>query len=104
MPTRSRQHLRATPFPHLTTPGSPGLTSSGPSSGRTPVQPLSGRVRQHSTRLTRLMNSKDCFMNANICELACDILRATKDGEELSPPDLKLLELAVNGFLNETGE
>ena len=36
-------------------------------------------------------------MNANVCELACDILRATKDGEELAPPDLKLLELAVNG-------
>ncbi len=43
-------------------------------------------------------------MSANFCELACDILRATKDGEELAPPDLKLLELAVNGFLNEAGE
>jgi len=43
-------------------------------------------------------------MDSNFCELACDILRATKDGGELAPPDLKLLELAVNGFLNETGK
>ena len=43
-------------------------------------------------------------MSANTCELACDILRATKDGEELAPPDLKLVELAVNGHLNTTGE
>lgn len=43
-------------------------------------------------------------MSADICELACDILRATKDGEELAPPDLKLLEVAVNGLLNESGE
>jgi hypothetical protein len=50
------------------------------------------------------MNSGDYFMNADVCELACDILRATKDGEELAPPDLKLIELAVNGQLNEAGE
>ena len=43
-------------------------------------------------------------MSANACDLACDILRVTKDGELLAPPDLKLLELAVNGFLNEAGE
>jgi hypothetical protein len=43
-------------------------------------------------------------MDSNFCELACDILRATKDGDELAPPDLKLLELAVNGFLNEAGK
>jgi len=29
-------------------------------------------------------------MNAKLCDLACDILRATKDGEHLAPPDLKL--------------
>jgi hypothetical protein len=40
----------------------------------------------------------------NVCDLACDILRATKDGDDLAPPDLKLVELAVNGFLNETGK
>jgi hypothetical protein len=43
-------------------------------------------------------------MSANVCELACEILRATHDGEELAPPDLKLLELAVNGYLNGAGE
>jgi hypothetical protein len=50
------------------------------------------------------MNSGDYFMNADVCELACEILRATKDGEELAPPDLKLIELAVNDQLNEVGE
>jgi hypothetical protein len=43
-------------------------------------------------------------MDSNFCELACDILRATKDGDELAAPDLKLLELAVNGFLNGAGK
>ena len=43
-------------------------------------------------------------MDADFCELACDILSATKDGDELAPPDLKLVELAVNGFLNEAGK
>jgi len=43
-------------------------------------------------------------MNADVFELACDILRATKDGDELAPPDLKLVELAVNRYLNEAGE
>lgn len=50
------------------------------------------------------MNLDDYFMSADVCELACDILRATKDGEDLSPPDLKLVELAVNGLLNTAGE
>jgi hypothetical protein len=43
-------------------------------------------------------------MDSDFCELACDILRATKDGDELAPLDLKLLELAVNGVLNEAGK
>jgi hypothetical protein len=42
-------------------------------------------------------------MSADVCELACDILRATRDGDDLAPPDLKLVELAVNGMLNDTG-
>jgi hypothetical protein len=37
-------------------------------------------------------------------EIAIEILKATKDGNELDPRDLKLLELAVNGFLSEQGE
>lgn len=40
----------------------------------------------------------------DICELACEILRATHDGDDLAPPDLKIVELAVNGFLNERGK
>ena len=31
-------------------------------------------------------------------------MQATNDGDDLDPPDLKLLENAVNGFLNELGE
>jgi len=38
------------------------------------------------------------------CETACEILRATNDGDNLSPEHLKLVEMAVNGFLNEAGE
>ncbi len=33
-----------------------------------------------------------------------EILRATHDGDALAPRDLKLTELAVNGFLTEKGE
>ncbi len=40
----------------------------------------------------------------NFCEMACDILVKTSDGDKLSPEHLKLLEMAVNGFLNEKGE
>ena len=37
------------------------------------------------------------------CEKACEILHATNDGDDLDPDHLKLVELAVNGFLNEKG-
>jgi len=37
-------------------------------------------------------------------DMACDILRQTSDGDDLSPQDLKLVEIVVNGFANETGE
>lgn len=36
-------------------------------------------------------------------EVALEILRATKDGDELSPKDLKLVELTVNGMVNAAG-
>jgi len=36
--------------------------------------------------------------------MAIDILRQTNDGDGLDPSDLKFLEYAVNGFLNEQGE
>ena len=36
--------------------------------------------------------------------MAIDILRATNDGNDLSPVELKLTELAANGNLSETGK
>ena len=36
------------------------------------------------------------------CDLACEILKKTDDGDDLAPRDLKLVEMAVNGFLNES--
>lgn len=35
---------------------------------------------------------------------ALEILRATNDGDDLDPQHLKLVEMAVNGFLNEKGQ
>ena len=43
-------------------------------------------------------------MSQSICDISIEILRATHDGDELDPRDLKLLELAVNGFLSEQSE
>ena len=37
------------------------------------------------------------------CAKAIEILQHTHDGDDLAPQHLKLVELAVNGFLNETG-
>ncbi len=42
------------------------------------------------------------FLNAN--EMSCAILRHTRDGNNLDPVDLKLVEMAVNGNINELGE
>jgi hypothetical protein len=39
----------------------------------------------------------------DICDMACDILQKTNDGDDLEPMHLKLIEDAVNGFLNEKG-
>lgn len=38
-----------------------------------------------------------------VTEDAIEILRATRDGDDLAPEHLKLVESAVNGFLNELG-
>lgn len=35
---------------------------------------------------------------------ALEIIQATNDGDDLDPPHLKLVELAVNGLLNQTGK
>jgi len=40
----------------------------------------------------------------SIEDAALEILRKTDDGDKLSPIDLKLLEAAVNGFVNEDGK
>lgn len=40
---------------------------------------------------------------STLAEIAIDILQRTDDGDDLDPRDLKLLEMAVNGFLNEKG-
>lgn len=37
------------------------------------------------------------------CQMVTEILRMTDDGDKLDARDLKLLEGAVNGFLNEKG-
>jgi hypothetical protein len=42
-------------------------------------------------------------MKENTCDKAIAILQATSDGDKLDPLDLKLVESAVNGFLNEEG-
>lgn len=42
-------------------------------------------------------------MSTEVTDRACAILQATNDGDDLDPRHLKLLELAVNGFLNEEG-
>lgn len=43
-------------------------------------------------------------MSESICEAAIDIIHRTNDGNDLAPEHLKLVENAVNGFLNEAGE
>ncbi len=40
---------------------------------------------------------------AEICNMGCEILRGTNDGDDLSPNDLGLVEMAVNGECNEGG-
>jgi hypothetical protein len=37
------------------------------------------------------------------CEMAQSILQKTNDGDDLDPLHLKLVEMAVNGFLNDKG-
>ena len=43
-------------------------------------------------------------MPESICDKACFILQKTRDGEELDPAHLYLLQEAVNGHLNELGK
>lgn len=39
----------------------------------------------------------------DVCDKSCEILQRTNDGDDLEPMHLKLIEDAVNGFLNEKG-
>lgn len=39
----------------------------------------------------------------SLCGMACSILSKTRDGEDLAPEHLYLLQCAVNGELNEKG-
>ncbi len=43
-------------------------------------------------------------MSDSIIDLAVEIIAATHDGDDLAPNHLKLVEMAVNGYLNEQGE
>lgn len=42
-------------------------------------------------------------MSASLSDHAIEILQKTRDGEDLDPKHLKLVEYAVNGLLNDTG-
>jgi hypothetical protein len=42
-------------------------------------------------------------MTCSLADAAIEILQRTRDGEDLDPKHLKLVELAVNGVLNATG-
>ena len=42
-------------------------------------------------------------MKISICEKAIEILNKSNDGNDLDPAELKIVEMAVNGFLNEDG-
>jgi hypothetical protein len=39
----------------------------------------------------------------SVCDKACEILRRTNDGDDLSPEHLWLIQEMVNGHLNELG-
>jgi len=43
-------------------------------------------------------------MQQIVSDKAIAILRKTNDGDDLAPEHLKLLEMAVNGFLNAVGD
>jgi hypothetical protein len=40
---------------------------------------------------------------SNICDMSCEILRATNDGSRLAPKHLYLLQLVINGDASEYG-
>jgi len=43
-------------------------------------------------------------LSQSIAKIAIDIICRTNDGDDLAPEHLKLVENAVNGFLNENGK
>ena len=54
--------------------------------------------------MTERLTERRCIISTEVTDRACAILQATNDGDDLDPSHLKLLENAVNGFLNELGE
>lgn len=44
------------------------------------------------------------LLSESVCDKACEILRRTNDGDDLSPEHLWLIQEMVNGHLNELGE
>jgi len=46
----------------------------------------------------------DVTATKSIYDMACEILQATNDGDDLAPEHLYLLECTVNGLINEAGE
>lgn len=42
-------------------------------------------------------------MTTSLIDMAIEILSKTRDGDDLDPNHLKLVELAVNGMLSDTG-
>lgn len=50
-----------------------------------------------------MVNERTLEVVHDTCERACAILQSTNDGDDLAPEHLKLVEDAVNGFLNEAG-
>jgi len=67
-----------------------------------------GEKQAPSSRLWATDQGKErrCIITTEltVTDRACAILQATNDGDDLDPPHLKLLENAVNGFLNAKGE
>ena len=43
-------------------------------------------------------------MSQSMCDMVCEVLKKTNDGNDLAPIDLKLIEMTINGFINELGE
>src|SRR5947209_17655079 len=79
-------------------------------SSEIPTKKLGRQTRMAATTVsyqsppTQQQDERIYSMEASLIDKALEIIRATHDGNDLSPPHLKLVELAVNGFLTEQGK